>query len=418
MNKVKKLIQTLFSFESAIVLFLFAGQYKADPRFAWFPIDITLFWFVFTLALGAKIILTREEKIGRANLIILLILLSIIAYASTSLLWSPSQSYGFQKLAFLSTLSLWSMAASSLIISSNLIRVEKLFKVIFIFSLWFSLETTIYLIHAKSSSGFVEILGGNYLGVGRVVGIGSLISLFGMTFSKKIVLKIFLFLVSIFTLFLLLAIGGRGPLIAVLLSSQVLVWVNVKMLKIRILHISKKIIPMLSLTILGMVGIAFMFSQGYLTTTLNRILVLFEPGMGRSASTRLQYYSAAIEQWIHQPLWGNGLGSWPVLYGSGDIRGYPHNIFLEFLSEMGLLGTAIFSLLLVYSFSCVTDFRKRHDKNFSVLVLMLLVYALVNSMISGDISDNRFLFFVIGLSPINRISLFSKKRSILYVKHE
>ena len=33
-----------WSFELSFVLFLFAGRFKLDPRFAWVPVDLTLFW--------------------------------------------------------------------------------------------------------------------------------------------------------------------------------------------------------------------------------------------------------------------------------------------------------------------------------------------------------------------------------------
>jgi hypothetical protein len=36
----------VMSFEVIFVLFIFAGLYKADPRLAWFPVDLTLLLFL------------------------------------------------------------------------------------------------------------------------------------------------------------------------------------------------------------------------------------------------------------------------------------------------------------------------------------------------------------------------------------
>ena len=42
----------VFSFEVVFVLFIFAGLYKADPRLAWFPVDLTLLLFIVSVGFG------------------------------------------------------------------------------------------------------------------------------------------------------------------------------------------------------------------------------------------------------------------------------------------------------------------------------------------------------------------------------
>lgn len=398
---MRRVYELLFSFEASIVLFLFAGQYKADPRFSWFPVDLTLFWFLISLVLGIRIFLRSEINIQKRGLAKVLLASLFIVYAGVTLLWSPSQNYGFQKLAFLSTLSLWSVTSSALVISSSAIRVRRLFKLLLLFSLWFSGEALIYILSSNGASGhFVEVLGGNYIGVSRVIGVGLLISLFGFVYTKKTNLKIVSTLLLLVMFFLLLSVGGRGPLVACLMAaSSILPW-NISVYGLTRVLFKKRILPLCVLTFLGAVGISFVIISGYLTTTISRILLLFEAGMGKSASTRLQYYVSAVDQWIDHPIFGNGLGSWPVLYGSGDVRGYPHNLFLELFSEMGIVGVTLFSLLLLGSFYLFTRDKFLFANELSILMFMLLVYALINSMISGDLADNRFLFFAIGLTPL------------------
>jgi len=40
----------LLSFETTLVMLLFAGIYKDDPRFAWMPVDVTAVFFVLSLS--------------------------------------------------------------------------------------------------------------------------------------------------------------------------------------------------------------------------------------------------------------------------------------------------------------------------------------------------------------------------------
>lgn len=400
---MRRVYEFLFSFETSVVLFLFAGQYKADPRFSWFPVDLTLFWFLVSLVLGIRIFLRSKISIQKRGLIKVLFAALFIAYAGITLLWSPSQNYGFQKLAFLGTLSFWSITSSALVISSSATRVKRLFKLLLLFSLWFSGEALAYILSSNGASGqFVEVLGGNYIGVSRVIGVGLLISLFGLVYTKKTNLKIFLMSLLLVMFFLLLSVGGRGPLIACLMAAlSILPW-NISVYGLTGIYFKKRILPLCILAFLGVVGIGFLIVSGYLTTTISRILVLFDAGMGKSASTRLQYYASAVDQWINHPIFGNGLGSWPVLYGSGDVRGYPHNLFLEIFSEMGIVGVTLFCLLLLSSFYFFASNKFLLDNELSVLMFMILIYALINSMISGDLADNRFLFFSIGFTPFLR----------------
>ena len=63
-----------------------------------------------------------------------------------------------------------------------------------------------------------------------------------------------------------------------------------------------------------------------MNVTIARLDNIFRPGMDESITSRLNYYSIALELFSNNPIWGYGIGSWPILIGVGDIRSYPHNI--------------------------------------------------------------------------------------------
>lgn len=67
-----------------------------------------------------------------------------------------------------------------------------------------------------------------------------------------------------------------------------------------------------------------------------------------------------------------------------NIRFYPHNIVIEILLEFGILGLLLFVMLLFQLFSIKSNFR------------YFLLYYLINSMFSGDIILNEFIFLYAG----------------------
>ena len=124
--------------------------------------------------------------------------------------------------------------------------------------------------------------------------------------------------------------------------------------------------------------------------------------MGSSAGTRMGYYSESYRLWQLKPLFGHGIGSWPLLIGLPDICAYPHNLIFELLVELGLSGVILFGLLLL---AALKDFFKRNagESIFYVsVILMMFSNAFIGALLSGDINDNRILFAAIGLMAFGR----------------
>ena len=90
-------------------------------------------------------------------------------------------------------------------------------------------------------------------------------------------------------------------------------------------------------------------------------------------------------------VYGNGLGSWgPMILGLQE-RHYPHNIIIEILFELGILGL-IFS---IYLFRYLFNWKTLYLSN------SLAIYFFLLSMSSGDIPGNNFLFLSIFLVYYN-----------------
>ena len=86
-------------------------------------------------------------------------------------------------------------------------------------------------------------------------------------------------------------------------------------------------------------------------------------------------------------LFGGGLGnSGFFMYGSSfTFRYYPHNLFVEILLELGLINLILLTTLLIY---VIVSNRS--------LFVYLLIYFTINSMFSGDLILNEFIFLYLG----------------------
>ena len=85
---------------------------------------------------------------------------------------------------------------------------------------------------------------------------------------------------------------------------------------------------------------------------------------------------------------GAGYGSYGLLFLGEDIVAYPHNLFMEILFEMGLIGFILIVLMVIMAMNYRDD---------TGVFWGIFIFMLVNAMFSGDITGNSGLFFIIQL---------------------
>ena len=136
------------------------------------------------------------------------------------------------------------------------------------------------------------------------------------------------------------------------------------------------------------------FAGGELVVT-RKGLVVFS-----TIASRWSLWGNAIELWIRDIphfLFGSGAGGYAALFPRRDFR-YPHNLFLEVISEFGIIGLVLF---LSHAIIAVKDVVRHFRKNYSqpeVLWLGATLTVFFSAMFSGDINDNRLIwFFLSGL---------------------
>lgn len=379
----------ILSIETVYVLFLFSGVYKSAEFFQWFPIDLTLFFGTIAV-IGSIIYLVKNGLHLTYNKThILGLYMAILFYAIISGFWSPSRSYFQLKIFRLAFISGISLIIPLFIISASkdrLYRLGALTVILGVISAVASLNQ--YLLHGPWG---IEPLGANYLIVGRVFGFVTLILLFFVVYNPANYKCLSVGLILI-TFSSLLVVGARGPLVATVVSAAFL-FVLLGVYKPHLIS-KRAVTAYLSVGLFSIVGI---LSYGSQFRGVQRILQLFD-GPGNSLGTRLEYYSWTLENIGGMSIiFGNGLASWPVIRTGTDSQSYPHNVFLEILFELGIIGLSMFLLFILFSMKGSIQKQSKQSMDFGLLLIVLLTYMLVNINITGDLGSNRYLFAIIGL---------------------
>lgn len=398
----RAVVSTVCSFEALFVLYLFAGRFKGDPRFQWVPVDLTALFFGLSVAAGICVLARRGFRVRREAFVLVLLALAFAAYVVASLVWTPSQVYARQKALYISTLTLWPLIACAVIIAQDQRRLVRFLVLVLLFSGWIAIESTMVYLRA-SFHWFIYALGSGYLGLGRVVGLGaSIVLAYGLFFAQRPLQKAAASVLFGYYVFVLLILGGRGPFLAALLGASVPLLTGVRLSPSNGVFLRRYTIPLLWIGVAG-VGVAtYLYTTGAATMTLGRLFALFRSVSEGSAGVRLWGFTNAIALWFKAPLFGQGIGAFPVLVGNIDQRLYPHNLILEILAELGVVGLFLYGAMLSYVFWALGPLSLIRRDPFRMLILMLFVNVFVNAMVSGDIPDNRLLFGILGLMTLPR----------------
>ena len=122
-----------------------------------------------------------------------------------------------------------------------------------------------------------------------------------------------------------------------------------------------------------------------------------------SSGVRLEYWRASLQAIAEQPLFGHGAGSWnqaylrlkgPQVSSLYDTASDPHQLFLLWAVEGGLLGLALLCAVLAALWRYGSRLAASDGHALQAMVLALVISGLFNSMIYGiGMGD----FFCIGL---------------------
>jgi len=119
-------------------------------------------------------------------------------------------------------------------------------------------------------------------------------------------------------------------------------------------------------------------------------------GFDLTTFLRLRAFETAKNLFFENPLKGVGTAG----FGHFNILSYPHNIFLEFASELGVLGFSAFLILAFYAaYLGIKLLRNRNasalELNLSKTFFSIFIFSLINAQLSGAIYGNYELWFAV-----------------------
>ncbi|MFL5758483.1 MAG: O-antigen ligase family protein [Thermomicrobiales bacterium] len=191
------------------------------------------------------------------------------------------------------------------------------------------------------------------------------------------------------------ATGSRGPALFLLLVMFAMPFASV--LSQRLRAISPKLIVALLVVLVAAVPVWHRLQSSDIPF-VQRFGLLTQADRGVSVDLREDNYQLAIEL-SRQTSWqANGTGFWAVALGDGETQAYPHNIFLEILVEQGAFGLAVFVLFVIaVLFTGVrrltTGEESFQDAAMTLGAFCCFLFALLAAQTSGDLYDNRTIFF-------------------------
>lgn len=200
--------------------------------------------------------------------------------------------------------------------------------------------------------------------------------------------------------YFVLVSGSRGALLGLGLGSLILLLGSGRLWGGRRLQVTTSQILAIFALFLAIGYVAWMVAEGSTTQSIARFVKLFRQAEDDSViltANRFNYYAFAVEAWLRAPILGNGLGSFSILYRNMELYGaQPHNAFLEILAEYGLVGLALFLLMLGSLFHQIWRAGTLRDP---VMLTLLAMFAVqfTNAMVARQLSGQMGLFAMFGL---------------------
>ncbi len=318
-------------------------------------------------------------------------------------LYTPSPEYGWIKIGRFIIILLPMFVTPLVLIRSNVDSI-KLMRILIILFISIITAMLIQLLYVTISGGLmgylirVSLSGANPISIARYLAIGGAL-IFPILNSKSKGQQSFLIIALIVTILVMISTGSRGPIVSLFLGiiSYTLIFVA-KDKSILFSYFAFAFIVTIVLILILPENLTYRFYQ-----VTGGDYVLTQTGVKRysTIASRLHFWSLAFTGWsssIGHLFFGLGAGGFSSLFIWRDFRWYPHNIFLEVLSEFGLIGIALFLTVLILSAWFIIKNREiiRINPTTQMWICATLV-TFFSTLFSGDLNDNRIFFMLLSV---------------------
>jgi O-antigen ligase len=380
----------------AFVFILFAGRTGSIPIYGeYFILNFGMLatWFLFSILFIKS---NAELKINSIILMFLLFIISMLVSGFSGNITSYSYRKIIESLFYLLPLLLIIMVLFKK--DSDYITFFKITYLISIVLAYLAIITSF--INGSIFTGRMSVLGGGPITFSRIMifGLISALVLINVEKDKKYLFSNFGYLLNCLTLISAIALSGsRQSFLGMFLC--IIIFIFIISLKVDMKR-KMKIFLISVISIMLLIMLIILLPNEFIinSTIYNRLLLFFDENKGSSVDVRTEMISYALSNFKNHIFRGYGIGSFQ-LFNSLSIM-YPHNIFAEVAFEMGLLGLIPLVLTIVIPHLYLIRFmfikRKSIIKGKLTIVsgvYTAFIFAIYTAQISGDIFDNRWIWF-------------------------
>jgi O-antigen ligase len=303
-------------------------------------------------------------------------LLLFVVYATVSLTWSTDGAYGLQKVLELWIILFASFALYQLTRHAACLKSILLATVAFVV-LFLTLSTVLSL--ESATPGRAAILGGGPNVFGRIMGLSCIVGLGLILYGRR--LPGVIILPS--ALFFLVLSGSRGAQLSLVLTALVSI-----ILLPEFRSAIRRYLPTLVVAS-GSAVLVIALTPALADFVYHRFIYM--TFIEHHSAGRWGIFLDALYQWNAQPILGDGVGAFNSI---SDFK-YPHNIFLEVVAELGILGLVLFLAQVVAIIGAIAGWRPRGSSEILIVPLvMALGFSFLAAQVSGDFYDDRLIWMI------------------------
>jgi len=368
-------------------LFLTAGYFKSDPRLAWIPLDLTVGLAALLMIAVVHSLASEPLKLNAA----LPLALALFVVMSVSLMFTTWTPYAVEKVSRFYTLTLIAFLAPVFLVR-DLEEARRLFNSLCIVGLAITLDASLTLFGSLGTTNAAFRLntgGASTISLARIAGTAGvwlIVSTLQGSTRQLLTTSIGVAAITI----AMLGNGSRGPLLAIVLS---LCAAMILFYRADERAIGRGIGIAVIIVFSVVIGFAIAPSQ-----SRQRISSFLSDPTGaneedsQSVEIRKDASGIALVEIGKSPLglgWG-GFDALSIAHNAPVV--YPHNLLLEVFVETGWLSGLFLCGLLAYAFYRAALLGVLTQRTEANALFTLLLFSFINSLVSGDLNDNRILF--------------------------
>jgi hypothetical protein len=389
---VLALVYVLVRFPPALlVAYGYVGIFKGQPVLADLPFDATIALGVLLALVCIMRLLEGRARPVPAPYLLLLLLIGVMLWLG--LMWTPMPDYGMEKaLKFVTFTSLAALAPFFIIESRRDLRTL----------LWATVGLALFggvvalVDPGGAESGRIEFGGNeNTIFTSRLLCAGALVLLVAPGLGLPRRLRVVSPLLGIALVGIAAGVGSRGPIVALALALACVIAASIVRSPRQLLSVL--LIVVAGIAIFPLIKLPETSKERLQQTVDNPVQTLEQDGRSR-------FYSKATELIEEHPLTGFGTGGFFLFsYVLMDQEEkYPHNIFLELGSELGVgppiaLAVAVLWVLVALGRRAWTA-ESDTDRRLVFVLGGLFLNNLFAVQFSGDINDNRVFWAAFGVA--------------------